>query len=68
MQVTGTNQLMDLWHEIQMLKGLSIKPISEHSKSLLIKKYDYYRNLGGSKTDHEIEEWKKGVVNRWKNN
>lgn len=68
MHITGTTYLMDLWADLQMQKGIVKKPLSEEAKKELIDIYDEYKRLGGTKTDHQVEEWKKGVVNRWKNN
>lgn len=68
MHITGTTHLMDLWADLQMQKGIVKKPLSEEAKKELIDIYDEYKRLGGTKTDHQVEEWKKGIERLRKEN
>lgn len=59
MKITGTNKLIDLWHELQIKKAIQPKPYSPFVKKKLIEIYNRYRDLGGNKIDNEVEEWIK---------
>jgi hypothetical protein len=61
MKTTGTNQIQDLWQDIQFIKRISSHTISETSKRRIIYKYNLYKQLGGERTDEQIEKWKEEV-------
>ena len=59
MRATGTNELMDLWSDIQFLKRIAKVSGSYRSKRLIVEKYEEYKSLGGVNQDLEIEKWKE---------
>lgn len=61
MQVTGTNEIQDLWANLQAIKHIITKPISDTSKKRLINKYDEYKKCGGKQIDEQIENWRKEI-------
>jgi hypothetical protein len=61
MKTTGTNQIQDLWQDIQFMKRISSHHTSETSKRRIIYKYNLYKQLGGERTDEQIEKWKEEV-------